>query len=109
MTDAKRPGNTQTIKFADVQTILENAVNGQTIGAHGNFWRNVTRDQFVALTVEGMQLLVVGDHANSNLFKALKGIAPFDGTFAPQMPENYPPVPDPQIQQIADWIDASCP
>jgi hypothetical protein len=98
-----------TIAFSDVQTILENAVHGDDIGAHGNFWRNKTRDQFVALTVMGKQLLVVGDSANSNLVKALKGLPPFDGTFAPQMPVGYDPVPDPQIQQIAAWIDANCP
>jgi hypothetical protein len=98
-----------TIKFPDVQTILENAVNGDDIGKHGNFWRNVSRDQFVKLTVVGEQLLVVGNSADSNLVKAIKGLPPFDGTFAPRMPVGYDPIPDPQIKQIADWIDASCP
>ncbi len=95
--------------FTDVQNILENAVNGDDIGKHGNFWRNKTKDDFVKLTVEGKPLLVVGNSGGSNLIKALKGITPFDGTFAPRMPEGYDPVPDPQIQQIADWIDAGCP
>ena len=109
MNEPKSARSAATITFSDVQTILENAVQGDNIGQHGNFWRNKTRDQFVALMVMGMQLLVVGDSANSNLIKSLKGLPPFDGTFAPQMPEGYAPVPDPQIQQIAAWIDANCP
>ena len=109
MNDPSGPKNAAGITFPDVQNILENAVNGDDIGKHGNFWRNKTRDQFVGLTVLGKQLLVVGDSANSNLVKALRGFPPFDGTFAPRMPVGYDPVPDPQIKQIADWIDAKCP
>ncbi|MFL5330278.1 MAG: hypothetical protein ACJ8C4_15365 [Gemmataceae bacterium] len=109
MSTSSRSSNAATIKFGDVQTILENAVNRDTIGKHGNFWRNKTRDQFVALQIMGQQLLVVGDSAASNLIKALKGLPPFDGTLAPQMPEGYSPVPDAQIQQIVSWIDAQCP
>jgi hypothetical protein len=107
--DSSVPKNAAGITFADVQTILENAVNGDDIGKHGNFWRNKTRDQFVGLTVLSKKLLVVGDSASSNLVKALRGLTPFDGTFAPRMPVGYNPVPDPQIKQIADWIDANCP
>lgn len=65
--------------FAQIQQILESAVNGGTIGAHGNFWRNKTRDQFVTLKVFGRQLLVVGKADDSNLIKALRGETPFDG------------------------------
>ena len=54
-------------------------------------------------------MLVVGDGKNSNLIKALRGQPPFDGTYAPRMPDGYPPVPDDKIDQIERWIDAGCP
>ena len=101
------------ITFAAVQAILQNAVNGDSIGEHGNFWET-TLDAFKTLklfagTPQEKQVLIVGDGANSNLIKALRGQPPFDGTYAPQMPDGYPPVPDAQIDQIEQWIDAGCP
>jgi hypothetical protein len=104
---------TMTITFQDVQTILQNAVNGDNIGQHGNFWQT-TLANFKTLvlfqgTAKEKQVLIVGDGPNSNLIKALRGQPPFDGTYAPQMPDGYPPVPGTQIQQISDWIDAGCP
>jgi len=98
--------------FMDVQTILENAVNGDDIGKHGNFWRT-SLDNFKTLvlfkgTPREKQVLVVGDGENSNLIKALRGNPPFDGTYAPQMPDGYPPVPSDKIDQISQWIDHGC-
>ena len=71
MNNPSGPTRVAGIAFPDVQNILENAVNGDDIGKHGNFWRNKTRDQFVGLTVMGKQLLVVGDSANSNLIRGI--------------------------------------
>jgi len=96
-------------KFSDIQQILESAVNGDTIGMHGNFWRGKTRDQFVQLKVFGQQLVHPSDGAGSNLVLALRGAAPFDGSTYPRMPNNYPPIADDQIVIISDWIDAGCP
>jgi hypothetical protein len=101
------------ITFQDVQAILQNAVNGDDIGEHGNFWQT-TLDKFKTLvlfpgTRREKQVLVVGDGPNSNLIKALRGQPPFDGTYAPRMPDGYPPVPDDKIDQISDWITAGCP
>ncbi len=95
--------------FAQIQQILESAVNGGTIGAHGNFWRNKTRDQFVTLKVFGRQLLVLGKADDSNLIKALRGQAPFDGSELPRMPVGLDPVPDKQIEVIRQWINDGCP
>src|SRR5262249_6222920 len=66
-------------RFARVVQILDTAIGGPqvNIGVHGAFWRNVSRDQFVAKKVQGLDLLVVGNGAASNLVKALKGEAPF--------------------------------
>lgn len=48
-----------------------------SIAAHCTFWRTLTRDEFVVKKVFGKQLVVVGDPANSNLVKALRGQLPF--------------------------------
>jgi hypothetical protein len=99
--------------FKDVQAILENSVNGEDIGSHGNFWRTTLEDFKTLVLFKGTarekQVLIVGDGKNSNLIKALRGEPPFDGTYAPQMPDGYPPVPDNKIDQISQWIDAGCP
>lgn len=105
-----------TTKFADIHKLLETAVSNQDIGEHGNFWRGQTRDQFVALKVEGIPLLVVGDPDDSNLIQAIKPACPFgndtpvcpQGTY-PQMPEGFPAMSAADVQTIADWIRAGCP
>jgi hypothetical protein len=100
------------LTFDDVKQILQNAVNGDEIGAHGNFWMT-TLEKFKTLvlfqgTPREMQVLVVGDGQASNLIKALRGQTPFDGTYAPQMPDGYPALSNDTINQISDWIDAGC-
>jgi hypothetical protein len=92
-----------------VQRVLETAVDHQTIGRHGNFWRNKTRDEFVRAKVFGRSLLVVGNGADSNLVRALRGVAPFDGGELPQMPVGFAPVDEQQIRIIERWIDDGCP
>ena len=97
--------------------ILETAVNREVIGAHRNFWRGKTRDQFIALKVFGKDLLVPGKSADSNLIKALRGIAPFGADVDPpqpgaifeRMPAGRPAVPDLSIAFIEKWIDDGCP
>jgi hypothetical protein len=53
---------------------------------------------------------VVGKPQDSNIIKALQGVAPFDGPIFPQMPADGPPfASNDQIQPLADWINRSCP
>ena len=68
-----------------VVTILDRAIGGPDVNipVHGAFWRGQTRDSFVALKVRGLDLLVVGNSAASNLIKALKGQAPFGADLDP--------------------------
>lgn len=108
--------------YARIRDILDTSVNGETFGAHGPFWRSLTRDQFVAKTIFGRKLI----HTNadgtfnpdeSNLVKALEGRAPFGKDLVPpppgamwnRMPDGYPPVPQAQIDEIRAWIGAGCP
>jgi photosystem II stability/assembly factor-like uncharacterized protein len=106
-------------RFERVVQILDAAVGGPAAGVgfpHGPFWRGVTRDQLVAKKIKGLDLLVVGNGAASNLVKALKGEAPFGvdlptppaGAIYDRMPAGLAPVPDPDIAFIQTWIDQGC-
>ncbi len=97
-------------RFQRVVQILDNAVGGPTMPVgfpHGPFWRDVTRDVFVARKVLGMVIITVGDGSGSMLVKALKGESPF-GEDIPRMPPNMPPVPDLEIAFIEQWINEGC-
>jgi hypothetical protein len=107
-------------RFTRVKAILEEAVSVNDIGAHGNFWRNHTRDEFVALRVLGRPLLAkkadgTFDEDESNLIKALEARAPFGsdvgtpGATLPRMPKGKDPVPADSIAFIRQWIKDGCP
>ena len=105
--------------FQGVIKVLDESIGGPGagIGAHRAFWRDITRDEFVAKKVFGKAVVVLGDGANSNLVRALKGESPFgsdlpnhpqDATIR-RMPAGRPPVPAASIAAIEQWIDAGCP
>jgi hypothetical protein len=104
-------------RFDAVREILEKAVNGKTIGAHGNFWRGIDLPTFIAKSVFGRKLVEPGKGAESNLVKALRGQAPFGrdltprppGAIFPRMPLRLPPVDDAGIAFIEAWINDGCP
>jgi hypothetical protein len=108
--------------FKKVVQLLEDGVRGFRIGAHHNFWRDCTRDQFVATSVFGNPLIATTpdgtfDAAGSNLIKALRGEPPFnapesdgpDHTLYPRMPVERPPLPKQAVEYIAGWIERGCP
>jgi hypothetical protein len=102
-------------RFEKVKIILEEAVEGTTIAAHGNFWRNLTLEQFKVKKVFGRQLVLVGNAVESNLIKALEGRTPFGadtgvpGAIFNRMPDGFPAVSPEEINYIKDWIDDGCP
>ena len=102
-------------RFEKVQAILEAAVAGSEIGAHGSFWRSLTLEQFKTTDVFGEQLLVVGSAEESNLIKALEGRAPFGADIGTpdaiyeRMPVGFAPVSSENIAVIRRWIDDGCP
>jgi hypothetical protein len=104
--------------FERVCQILDDAVGGPDapVRFHGPFWRAKTRDEFVATTVFGRDLLVVGDSAGSTIVLALRGRSPFgadlpeppeDALFE-RMPRGRDPVPEELIAFIERWIDGGC-
>jgi hypothetical protein len=105
-------------RFERVTQILDDAIGGPaaSIGAHGTFWRGLTRDQFIATNVFGLDVISAGQGAASNLVKALKGETPFgsdlpdppqDASF-PRMPAGLDPVAAQDIAFIEQWIDEGC-
>jgi hypothetical protein len=100
--------------FPDIQKILDDAVEGTDILAHGPFWRGVTRDQFVVLKVFGCKI-VFSDNgtfvgAQSPLVQILRNPIECPASRPrPQMPVGFPAVPADKVQIISDWIDAQCP
>ena len=104
-----------TTKFADIQKILDDAVESGNVGApHSAFWRGVTRDEFVIKKVLGCPIIhseggeFVG--AKSQLVTILRAsITDCNQRPRPQMPFGFNPVTADNIQTISDWIDAQCP
>ncbi|QIO54609.1 hypothetical protein HA461_25820 (plasmid) [Rhizobium leguminosarum bv. trifolii] len=105
-------------RFQRVIEILDISIGGSgaPVGFHGAFWRNITRNDFVAKKVFGLQLVTVGDGAGSNLVKALKGQPPFgadlpdapaDAAYS-RMPSGFDPVPTSEIEFIETWINEGC-
>src|SRR6266850_316102 len=105
------------VGFKRVIDILDASVGGPSarIGAHGAFWRGLTRDQFVQKRVFGQALIAVGKGDESNLVKALKGEAPFGsdsgtpGARFRRMPAGRTAVSAAEVAEIKGWIDAGCP
>lgn len=102
--------------YLQVQQALDRAINGMaSIGAHGTFWRTLTRDEFVVKKIFGKQLVLVGDPANSNVVKALRGLTPFGsdtgtaGATLRRMPAGLPAMADADILLIENWIKQGCP
>lgn len=108
-------------RFSEVKNILENSVENSPIGEHGNFWRDKTRDEFVAFAVFGSIPLFAKradgtfDENESNLIRALEGRAPFGsdigtpGASMPRMPVGFDVVPQNKIDFIRNWIKDGCP
>ena len=111
----------QNPAFSDVVALLDTLVNNDpNIGdaPHGAFWRNTTRDAFIALRTDSWgvagKLVTPPNPQTSNLFLALSGIAPFDGSEVPRMPDTDS---DPagrhatpaELAMVALWISNGCP
>ena len=87
---------------------------------HGAFWRTLGYNDFVNGPVPGVKdpntnqpipILVSGSATTSNIVLALQGAGPLFGPAGAfgQMPFGGTPFTDPQIGQIADWINGHCP
>jgi len=102
-------------RFDRVKQILDAAVQGQTIHAHGPFWRPLDLAAFKIKKVFGKSLVTPGDGAHSSLVLALRGQSPFGADLGvpnaelPRMPVGFPAVIDSDIGFIEKWIADGCP
>ena len=102
-------------RYDRVKIILEEAVEGTDIGAHGNFWRDLTLEQFKVKKIFGKKLVEAENAEESNIIKALEGRAPFGsdigtpGATTRRMPGGFPAVLPEKIGVIRKWIDDGCP
>lgn len=104
--------------FQRVKQILDDSVNAWTAAAgqppdfslHGPSFNWSTKANLLAAVGHGFRLIqpeVIGNGngASANLILDLRtGVG---GN--PQMPKDGPFIPDSQIQEIVDWINAGCP
>ena len=105
-------------RYERVIEIVDNSVGGANArvnAPHRDFWRNKTRDEFVADKVFGVKLIEPGDPTKSGLIDALRGRGRFGGQPYRRMPpedaqQPYPRfVTEEEIQFIEDWIADGCP
>jgi hypothetical protein len=107
--------------FTDIVTLLNTLYNNDPNidnAPHAAFWQNTTRDAFVAIQTDDWgvngPLVALGKPNASNLFLALSGLAPFDGSGLPQMPDTGA---DPkgrhattaELQMVSTWITNNAP
>jgi hypothetical protein len=103
----QQPIATPSQDFQKVVRILEEAVRGFSIGRHGAFWRNRTRDEFLDSSVEGAPPIHRRpdgsfDPDASRLVQRLRGPE------AARMPRERPAVPAERVRYIEQWIAAGC-
>jgi hypothetical protein len=109
--------------FADIVNLLNTLYNNDPdidAAPHGAFWKNTTRDAFVAIQTDPWgvagALVTLKDITKSNLYLALAGASPFDGSQLPQMPDTTPDgdpnarhaTPD-ELTMVANWIKGGAP
>lgn len=90
-----------------VVSILDDAIGGTGVNI------GLSRDQFVNKKAFGKALVVVGNRAESNLVKALKGDSPFGsdlpspppGATTPRMPAGLPPASDVHFCSLLQKIE----
>jgi hypothetical protein len=109
--------------FTDIVTLLNALYNNDPdIGdaPHGAFWQNTNRNAFVAIQTDNWgvsgALVTVGNPQTSNLYLALAGLRPFDGSTLPQMPDttangdpNARHATPAELQLVSKWIEQNAP
>lgn len=95
--------------FQKAVLILEEAVRGFSIGAHGNFWGDKPRDDFLKTRVFGNPLLQSNPDGTFNFDPNTSPLVQrIEGTVQPRMPLFRPPVPTERVGFIRQWITGEC-
>ncbi|MBY5456886.1 hypothetical protein HFO89_10995 [Rhizobium leguminosarum] len=105
--------NYQDLQIFMSQTMADLGADAE-FAPHEAFWSTLTYEDFKEGNVPGInppvRVVIPGDAAGSAFIQALKGVGMFDGSTYRRMPAGGPPFfSDPQIAEIAAWINAGCP
>jgi hypothetical protein len=107
--------------FNDIVTLLNALYNNDpniNNAPHGAFWQNTNRNAFVQIKTDNWgvngALVTLGNPQKSNLYLALAGLPPFDGSVLSQMPDTDD---DPtarhataaELQMVSTWITNNAP
>ena len=108
--------------FTDIVNLLNTLYNNDpNIGnaPHGAFWQPpTTRDTFVQIQTDDWgvpgPLVALGKPQSSNLYQALAGQKPFDGSNLPQMPDtgadpNARHATPAELLMVSTWITNNAP
>jgi hypothetical protein len=123
--DAANPADRRNVQmtaanptFTDIVNLLNILYNNDpdiNDAPHGAFWQNTTRDNFIKIKTDAWgvpgALVTLNDPNKSNLYRALAGLPPFDGSQLPQMPDTTQTgdpnarhaTPD-ELTMVANWI-----
>jgi hypothetical protein len=95
--------------FQKIVQILEEAVRGFKIGAHGNFWSGRARTPFIS---EGVTLVGIPIKQNADGTFDADGsllVSKIEASPRERMPRARPPIPAERRQFIRHWIQQGCP
>jgi hypothetical protein len=107
--------------FSDIVALLNALYNNDPNidnAPHGTFWQSTTRDDFVQIQTDSWgvtgPLVDLGAPKTSNLYLALGGFTPFDGSELPQMPDtgadpNARHATPTELQMVGTWITNNAP
>lgn len=106
------PGDELPAGFSKVAHIFEESVRGFSIAAHGNWWADITRDEFMGRYMLGLP--IIARDANHGCRPDAYGEAwlPYilesDDPEDQPMPLHRPPIPEARIEFLKNWIDTGC-
>ena len=106
--------------YADFQNFMDacctKAGADPDLSGHGRWWRDMDYNTFkTSGTVKGQRVVTVGDPNNSIMIHALRGDTPDFSATDPNATYGRMPLnansyfEDPDINEIADWIERGCP
>ena len=109
-----------TSVLAAVQQLLEKSAGGDPSAFGGLAIWTFSREQFLNTTLGGLALIALpapkksccsaaASPVASALLLGLRGEQPFDGTQYPRLPWGRAPLPDDEIETIAQWIADGAP
>jgi hypothetical protein len=111
VTGSTLPGDAHFIKFQKAAHILEEAVRGFTIEAHGNFWTGLNRERFVNLHIFNQAFFARDPNADCRLQSAGSQLLNQlqSRTKVGHMPRYRPNIDPSRLQFYREWVDAQAP